>query len=225
MWQFFLFVAAVSAQQPHAVPFKTSLPKYANGVYFGTIDLEYRYPGMTFPIPIAVGISATYASDHHNQRWAWLMPQLDSLVYSLPTIRYDSRHDVCYKMNATFQEDIANELGSIKVAELPNHVDLYCGGSQTSDIGRSFAYKCYWLDSRDNRLIALDFLQKSGHPRNSDGSCSITNGQVYGKMIFQFFTPVEELPATGDGSMDSYFQVSSLCSPQSPDWNELMCFT
>lgn len=55
---------------------------------------------------LAVDVPSTYAIDRPNQRWTWLMPNIDSFVYALPTIRYQASSSGCFRANATYESDI-----------------------------------------------------------------------------------------------------------------------
>ncbi len=219
-----MLASLVSSEQP--LPLGTPLSfNYASGIYKGYLSLELRFPGMTAPTPFLTKANYTYAFDAANQRWASFIPAIGSQQYSLASGRFINNGENCFQTGTGFvQELVFGQSSVVKVDQGRGRTDIYFGGSQTSDIGFSLAAKTFVINRRSLELLSLDFLQKSGANRNPDGSCTPSFEQIYGKVDFDDFTKVQNLPATGPGSMDSFFVLPSQCTPNVPDWNAIRCF-
>lgn len=234
MWQFFLFIAAVSAQSSKSVPLGTPLFGYTgeSEACESVWSAGTRYPGMDGEIPNWLNQPYLEVKDFEaNRMYIRLQTpygQIVMVVYPDGS-GYESVFGDCFKLQTPGVRAYLNMSRNtlVKTDQLPNHIDVYTGAAREPISGYHLMAKTYWVDSRDGDEILEEWIQDNARPRNSDGSCPQDFKQFHGVIDHRgggCMPLAEYVSRIGHAAYDALWQPPLGCSSSSPDYTTVMCW-
>lgn len=190
-------------------------------------SLEVRTPGQ-LPMSEVQNKPCFSVWDTQNMRWSYI---LDFGGAYTQTWVYPDRGYIllptgeCFKFGY-YNWDLSTTIGqnmAVKVDE-EGPIDIYRGVNYDAGNGNSPVWGENLVDTRTNHTVQESWSQPIRRPRNPDGSCPFLPAQIFGTIIYTKFLTLSDLPASGDGSLNSYFVLPAICNDNSPIYEDGYCW-
>lgn len=102
--------------------------------------------------------------------------------------------------------------------------DIYRGVNYDFGNGAAPVWGENIVDVRTNHTVQESWSQPLRRQRLPDGSCPFVPVQLFGTIIYTQFSSLSDLPASGSGSLESFFQLPSNCNQNSPVYENGYCW-